>query len=171
MILSKNYIISSKLIGLLFALSLIFFKVEDSYSSIIFVIVMLTIGIPHGSVDHIIAFINPKSRRFNSKLSFFTVYLSLIVLNIIIWVFSPYLGLFTFLLVSCYHFGEFTGCKSTSSSSWNNPCNRWPYSRWKPGTKFHEARYRSEPFVLQGEFFSSGGWNSSHRGTFLISKT
>ena len=106
MILSKNYIISSKLIGLLFALSLIFFKVEDSYSSIIFVIVMLTIGIPHGSVDHIIAFINPKSRRFNSKLSFFTVYLSLIVLNIIIWVFSPYLGLFTFLLVSCYHFGE-----------------------------------------------------------------
>jgi len=106
MILSKNYIISSKLIGLIFALSLIFFKVEDSYSSIIFVIVMLTIGIPHGSVDHIIAFINPKSRRFKSKLSFFTVYLSLIVLNIIIWVFSPYLGLFTFLLVSCYHFGE-----------------------------------------------------------------
>ena len=106
MILSKNYIISSKLIGLIFALSLIFFKVEDSYSSIIFVIVMLTIGIPHGSVDHIIAFINPKSRRFKSKLSFFTVYLSLIILNIIIWVFSPYLGLFTFLLVSCYHFGE-----------------------------------------------------------------
>ena len=106
MILSKNYIISSKLIGLIFALSLIFFEVEDSYSSIIFVIVMLTIGIPHGSVDHIIAFINPKSRRFKSKLSFFTVYLSLIVLNIIIWVFSPYLGLFTFLLVSCYHFGE-----------------------------------------------------------------
>ena len=106
MILSKNYIISSKLIGLIFALSLIFFKVEDSYSIIIFVIVMLTIGIPHGSVDHIIAFINPKSRRFKSKLSFFTVYLSLIVLNIIIWVFSPYLGLFTFLLVSCYHFGE-----------------------------------------------------------------
>ena len=106
MILSKNYIISSKLIGLIFALSLIFFKVEDSYSSIIFVIVMLTIGIPHGSVDHIIAFINPESRRFKSKLSFFTVYLSLIVLNIIIWVFSPYLGLFTFLLVSCYHFGE-----------------------------------------------------------------
>ncbi|MFL2991166.1 MAG: Brp/Blh family beta-carotene 15,15'-dioxygenase [Cytophagales bacterium] len=104
--MSKNYIISSKLIGLIFALSLIFFKVEDSYSSIIFVIVMLTIGIPHGSVDHIIAFINPKSRRFKSKLSFFTVYLSLIVLNIIIWVFSPYLGLFTFLLVSCYHFGE-----------------------------------------------------------------
>ena len=106
MILSKNYIISSKLIGLIFALSLIFFKVENSYSSIIFVIVMLTIGIPHGSVDHIIAFINPKSRRFKSKLSFFTVYLSLIVLNIIIWIFSPYLGLFTFLLVSCYHFGE-----------------------------------------------------------------
>ena len=106
MILSKNYIISSKLIGLIFALCLIFFKVEDSYSSIIFVIVMLTIGIPHGSVDHIIAFINPKKRRFKSKLSFFTVYLSLIIINVVIWIFSPYLGLFTFLLVSCYHFGE-----------------------------------------------------------------
>ena len=104
--LSKNYIISSKLIGLIFALSLIFFKVGDTYSSIIFVLVMLSIGIPHGSVDHIIAFINPKSRRFKSKLSFFTVYLSLILLNIFIWVFSPYFGLFTFLLVSCYHFGE-----------------------------------------------------------------
>ena len=106
MILSKNYILSSKLIGLIFALSIILFKVEDTYSTIIFVLIMLTIGIPHGSVDHLIAFINPKSRRFKSKLSFFTIYLSLISVNILLWVFSPYLGLFTFLVVSCYHFGE-----------------------------------------------------------------
>ena len=106
MSLSKNYIISSKLIGLIFALSLIFFKVENTYSSIIFVLIMLSIGIPHGSVDHIIAFINPESRRFKSKLSFFIVYISLIVVNVLIWIFSPYLGLFTFLFVSCYHFGE-----------------------------------------------------------------
>jgi len=65
--------------------------------------------------------------------------------------------------------GEYTGCK-WSGSGWNNPCNRWPTIRWRPGTKYHEARYRSEPLVLQGEFFSSGGWNSSQRGTFLISK-
>ena len=106
MILSKNYIVFSKIIGLIFALSILLFQVEDSYSTLIFVLIMLTIGIPHGSVDHLIAFINPKSRRFKSKLSFFTIYLSLISVNILWWVFSPYLGLFTFLVVSCYHFGE-----------------------------------------------------------------
>ena len=89
MILSKNYIVSSKIIGLIFALSILLFQVEDSYSTLIFVLIMLTIGIPHGSVDHLIAFINPKSRRFKSKLSFFTIYLSLISVNILLWIFSP----------------------------------------------------------------------------------
>ena len=67
---------------------------------------MLSIGIPHGSVDHIIAFVNPKSRRFSSKLSFFSIYIALILFNIFIWILSPFLGLFVFLLISCYHFGE-----------------------------------------------------------------
>ena len=106
MFLQKNYILSSKIIGLAFALALIFFNAEDSYSTIIFILVMLTIGIPHGSVDHLIAFINPKSRRFQSKISFFVIYLSLISVNVGLWIFSPYLGLFTFLVISCYHFGE-----------------------------------------------------------------
>ena len=106
MVSSENYIIPAKIVGLIFSLSLIFFDVGDSYSSIIFILIMLTIGIPHGSVDHIIAFINPNSRRFSSRFSFFSIYLVLIALNILIWVFSPFLGLFIFLLVSCYHFGE-----------------------------------------------------------------
>ena len=59
---------------------------------------MLSIGIPHGSVDHIIAFINPKARKFDSKLIFYTTYLSLIIFNIIIWVLSPFLGLLVFLI-------------------------------------------------------------------------
>ena len=103
---SKNYILAPKIIGLIFSLSLIFFDLGDSYSNIIFIIVMLLIGIPHGSVDHIIAFINPKNRKFKNKLYFFLKYISLIVLNIIVWIFSPYLGLSLFLIVSCYHFGE-----------------------------------------------------------------
>ena len=59
MVSSENYILPAKIVGLIFSLSLIFFDVGDSYSSIIFILIMLTIGIPHGSVDHIIAFINP----------------------------------------------------------------------------------------------------------------
>ena len=106
MFLNKNYILTSKIIGLIFALCLIFFSAENSYSIIIFILVMLSIGIPHGSVDHIIAFINPKTRIFKNKLSFFTIYLLLIFINILIWILSPYLGLFTFLVISCYHFGE-----------------------------------------------------------------
>ncbi len=106
MVSTENYILPAKIVGLIFSLSLIFFDVGDSYSSIIFILIMLTIGIPHGSVDHIIAFINPNSRRFSSRFSFFSIYLVLIALNILVWVLSPFLGLFIFLLVSCYHFGE-----------------------------------------------------------------
>lgn len=98
--------LKSKLVGLALAICLIFFGVEKSYSYIIFISVMLTIGIPHGSIDHIIAFLNPSARRFKNKFTFYLVYLSLIVLNIFFWVISPFLGLFIFLIISCYHFGE-----------------------------------------------------------------
>ena len=101
-----NVIVKSKLVGLILAFSIIFFGLESSYSILLFLIVMLSIGIPHGSVDHIIAFINPQARKFESKLIFYVVYLSLIVFNIIIWVISPFLGLLVFLIISCYHFGE-----------------------------------------------------------------
>ena len=101
-----DVVVKSKLAGLILALSIIFFGLESSYSILLFLIVMLSIGIPHGSVDHIIAFINPKARKFDSKLIFYTTYLSLIIFNIIIWVLSPFLGLLVFLIISCYHFGE-----------------------------------------------------------------
>ena len=93
---SENYILPSKIVGLIFVLSLIFFDLGNSYSSIIFIVIMLLIGIPHGSVDHIIAFINPKTRKFKSKFHFFFAYISLIILNTFIWIFSPYLGLSIF---------------------------------------------------------------------------
>ena len=101
-----DIIVKSKLVGLILAFSIIFFGLESSYSILLFLIIMLSIGIPHGSVDHIIAFINPNARKFESKLTFYVVYLSLIVFNIILWVISPFLGLMVFLIISCYHFGE-----------------------------------------------------------------
>ena len=101
-----NVVVKSKLAGLILAFSIIFFGLESSYSILLFLVVMLSIGIPHGSVDHIIAFINPKARKFDSKPIFYLVYLSLIVFNIILWVISPFLGLLVFLIISCYHFGE-----------------------------------------------------------------
>ena len=99
-------VVKSKVAGLILALSIIFFGLESSYSILIFLVVMLSIGIPHGSVDHIIAFINPNARKFDSKPIFYLVYLSLIGINILIWWYSAYLGLLLFLIISCYHFGE-----------------------------------------------------------------
>tara|TARA_X000001036_G_scaffold349353_1_gene329841 strand:+ start:1619 stop:2482 length:864 start_codon:yes stop_codon:yes gene_type:complete len=99
-------VVKSKLAGLILALSIIFFGLENSYSEELFIIVMLSIGIPHGSVDHIIAFINPEARKFNNKFIFYLTYLSLIIFNIGLWIISPFIGLFVFLIISCYHFGE-----------------------------------------------------------------
>ena len=101
-----DVVVKSKLAGLILALSIIFLGLESSYSILLFLIVMLSIGIPHGSVDHLIAFINPKARKFDNKFIFYIIYLSLIIFNIILWVISPFLGLSVFLIISCYHFGE-----------------------------------------------------------------
>ena len=101
-----DVVVKSKLAGLILALSIIFFGLENSYSILLFIIVMLSIGIPHGSVDHLIAFINPKARKFDNKFIYYIIYLSLIIFNIILWVISPFLGLSVFLIISCYHFGE-----------------------------------------------------------------
>ena len=101
-----NLVVKSKIAGLILALAIIFFGLENSYSILLFLVVMLSIGIPHGSVDHIIAFINPKARKFDSKLLFYIIYISLIGINILLWIISPFLGLLVFLLISCYHFGE-----------------------------------------------------------------
>tara|TARA_B100000900_G_C20538782_1_gene699493 strand:- start:452 stop:1315 length:864 start_codon:yes stop_codon:yes gene_type:complete len=101
-----NVVTKSKVAGLILAIPIIFFGLENSYSVYLFLIVMLSVGIPHGSVDHIIAFINPKVRKFNNKFLFYFTYLSLITFNIILWIISPFIGLFVFLIISCYHFGE-----------------------------------------------------------------
>ena len=67
--------------------------------------------------------------------------------------------------------GEYTKCAASGTSSWNNPCNQWPYVRWRPGVKYHEARFRFEPLILQGKFFSAGGWRSGAvNGNYQIVK-
>ena len=101
-----DIVIKSKFAGLILALSIIVFGLESSYSILLFLVVMLSIGIPHGSVDHIIAFINPEARKFSNRLTFYIIYISLILLNILVWIISPFIGLFVFLIISCYHFGE-----------------------------------------------------------------
>lgn len=65
--------------------------------------------------------------------------------------------------------GEYTGCTS-NGSSWNNPCNRWPYIRYKPGNKFEDARFRANPYILNGTFRMQGGWSGSVGGNYILTK-
>lgn len=61
------------------------------------------VGIPHGAIDHILFFQNNSEM---SPMRFYAFYFSLILLVILIWVYSPMVGLIGFLVLSAYHFGQ-----------------------------------------------------------------
>lgn len=61
------------------------------------------VGIPHGAIDHILFFQNNSE---TSPMRFYAFYFSLILLVILIWVYSPMVGLIGFLVLSAYHFGQ-----------------------------------------------------------------
>jgi Brp/Blh family beta-carotene 15,15'-monooxygenase len=94
----------AKLAGVL--ICLIFISLQESYSMVqfsLFGIILLSIGIPHGAIDHLIS--NPKIDR-NSLGKFLVIYLSLIAVYLLIWYFLPLIALAAFLLMSAYHFGQ-----------------------------------------------------------------
>jgi lycopene beta-cyclase len=66
----------------------------------------ITIGIPHGAVDHLLA-----AGRWDSKIfpMFIFKYLALMALMALVWVYNSSLGLSVFLLYSSWHFGQADG--------------------------------------------------------------
>ena len=67
---------------------------------------ILTFGILHGANDlKILAKKSPKN-GFGSKALSFIAYIGIVLLGIFIFYFIPALALFSFVVVSCYHFGE-----------------------------------------------------------------
>lgn len=69
----------------------------------LFAIILLSIGIPHGAIDHLIS--NPKIDRKGLG-RFLVVYLSLIVGYLFMWYLLPLFSLIAFLVMSAYHFGQ-----------------------------------------------------------------
>ncbi len=65
-------------------------------------LLLLAIGIPHGTLDHLLTF----NKKRTNKVKFYLYYLGSIVLYILVWVLSPNLGVISFVLVSAFHFGE-----------------------------------------------------------------
>ena len=87
--------------------SIIIFKLNNfNISPLICLLLILTIGVSHGSLDHV-----KGKRLFNilniNKISiFYFSYILIAILVIIIWTIIPFISLVIFLLVASYHFGK-----------------------------------------------------------------
>ena len=68
------------------------------YSSIF----ILLLGIPHGAIDHVLFF----KKREMSQLKFYSIYLGLSLVFVVLWHLAPIASLLFFLLISAFHFGE-----------------------------------------------------------------
>lgn len=87
-----------------FLLLIGFNDVVIEYSGLLFLIILLTVGIPHGSLDHLIYYKNNGPKV--NKAKFYFKYLSLIVLVGAAWVILPTLSFILFLFISGFHFGQ-----------------------------------------------------------------
>ena len=61
------------------------------------------VGIPHGAIDNLLFLNNNKTI---SPIRFYSFYLALIVLVIVVWILSPLISFITFMILSAYHFGQ-----------------------------------------------------------------
>ena len=87
--------------------SFIVFKFSNfNISSIICLFLILVIGVSHGSLDHEKGGKLLKIFNINSMYIFYISYVSVSILVVAIWIFTPSISLIIFLLVASYHFGK-----------------------------------------------------------------
>ena len=73
---------------------------------IICLLLIISIGVSHGSLDHLKGKKLLKLYNINNYYLFYITYLTLVFGVIIIWFFFPTISLFLFLIVASYHFGK-----------------------------------------------------------------
>lgn len=84
-------------------LYILVFDESQTFQWVVFASVLLTIGIPHGALDHVL----PEGGNKTKKLSLFLLkYLGIIASYLILWIIVPEISLAIFLLISAYHFGQ-----------------------------------------------------------------
>ena len=87
--------------------SLVFFKIDISIiSPLICLLLILVIGVSHGSLDHIKGKKLLKIFNLNSISIFYFTYLLLAISITIFWILFPSTALIIFLVVASYHFGK-----------------------------------------------------------------
>jgi Brp/Blh family beta-carotene 15,15'-monooxygenase len=67
-------------------------------------VLVITLGILHGANDLLILSIKDKNE--NKLIKNLIIYLGIIILCVLIYLFSPYIAILLFVLLSSYHFGE-----------------------------------------------------------------
>lgn len=93
-----------KLLGVFLAVAyLIAFRENETFEWTLIGLVLVTVGIPHGSLDHLLAHPRIEKRTF---ITFIFKYLSIITGYLIIWLFLPTIALVAFVVMSAYHFGQ-----------------------------------------------------------------
>ena len=87
--------------------SIIIFKLNNfNISPFICLLLILTIGVSHGSLDHVKGKKLFDILNINNIAIFYFLYILVAILVIIIWVITPFISLIIFLLVASYHFGK-----------------------------------------------------------------
>ena len=87
--------------------SLVFFKIDISIiSPLICLLLILVIGVSHGSLDHIKGKKLLKVFNLNNISIFYFTYLLLAISITIFWILFPSTALIIFLVVASYHFGK-----------------------------------------------------------------
>lgn len=100
----RNIENSGKILGVFIALAyLIFFQGNETFEWVLIGLVLVTVGIPHGSLDHLLT--HPRINRKN-LIRFVLKYLAIIFVYLLIWILLPIPALIAFVVMSAYHFGQ-----------------------------------------------------------------
>ena len=87
--------------------SLIIFKINIfTISPLICLFLILSIGVSHGSLDHIKGEKLLRIFEFNNVYIFYSAYILIAISVIILWIILPSISLVVFLIVASFHFGK-----------------------------------------------------------------
>ena len=102
--INKNHTIFLFLLSLFFLI--LSMEIQLNSLTIICFFLIATVGVSHGSLDHIKGAKLLKIFRIKNKLLFFLIYIFISLIVICAWLFLPFFALTLFLIVASYHFGK-----------------------------------------------------------------
>ena len=82
------------------------FKFSLNISSILCLLLVLILGVSHGSLDHIKGKKLIKLFDIKSTNVFYIIYVSFSVVVVIVWMLLPSITLLVFLIIASFHFGK-----------------------------------------------------------------